>query len=63
MKTLANDCHPQSPTFAGFASLRETLRDFVAAILRWGLVEIPCHESQKMPKFKPQYKVSRSIEG
>ena len=32
-----NDFHPQSPNFAPFASLRETLRVSVAALSRWVL--------------------------
>jgi hypothetical protein len=36
MKRLVNDCHPQSPTFAAFASLRETLRDFVLCLAENG---------------------------
>jgi hypothetical protein len=34
-KTLIDDFHPQSPNFAPFASLRETLRVSVAALPRW----------------------------
>ena len=36
-KPLINDFHPQSPNFARFASLRETLRVSVAAQPRWVL--------------------------
>ena len=37
IKTLIDDFHPQSPNFAPFVSLRDILRDSVAALPRWDL--------------------------